>query len=96
MSVENPLWGAPRIHGELLKLGFEVAQSSVAKSQAADKYLNIEKVERFPARDGEQMQWSITRGDNDPSRNCEAFPIMRNPASKWFRSSPAPSRPDRW
>jgi hypothetical protein len=31
MSVENPLWGAPRIHGELLKLGFSVAQSSVAK-----------------------------------------------------------------
>ncbi len=31
MSVENPFWGAPRIHGELLKLGFEVAQSSVAK-----------------------------------------------------------------
>ena len=31
MSMENPLWGAPRMHGELLKLGFEVAQSSVAK-----------------------------------------------------------------
>ena len=31
MRIENPLWGAPRIHGELLKLGFEVAQSSVAK-----------------------------------------------------------------
>jgi transposase InsO family protein len=31
MSVENPLWGAPRIHGELLKLGLEIAQSSVAK-----------------------------------------------------------------
>ena len=31
MSLENPLWGAPRIHGELLKLGFEVAQSTVAK-----------------------------------------------------------------
>src|ERR1700745_2262762 len=31
MSVDNPLWGAPRIHGELLKLGFEVAQSSIAK-----------------------------------------------------------------
>ena len=30
MSQENPLWGAPRIHGELLKLGFEVAQSTVA------------------------------------------------------------------
>jgi transposase InsO family protein len=31
ISAENPLWGAPRIHGELLKLGFEVAQSTVAK-----------------------------------------------------------------
>jgi len=31
MSIENPLWGAPRIHGELLMLGFDVAQSSVAK-----------------------------------------------------------------
>ena len=31
ISTDNPLWGAPRIHGELLKLGFEVAQSSVAK-----------------------------------------------------------------
>jgi hypothetical protein len=29
--MDNPLWGAPRIHGELLKLGFEIAQSSVAK-----------------------------------------------------------------
>jgi transposase InsO family protein len=31
MSQENPLWGAPRIHGELLKLGFNVSQSSVSK-----------------------------------------------------------------
>ncbi|MGH8514592.1 MAG: hypothetical protein ACREV8_11760, partial [Gammaproteobacteria bacterium] len=31
MNRENPLWGAPRIHGELLKLGFEVAESTVSK-----------------------------------------------------------------
>jgi transposase InsO family protein len=31
MSADNPLWGAPRLHGELFKLGFDVAQSSVAK-----------------------------------------------------------------
>jgi transposase InsO family protein len=31
MSKENPLWGAPRIHGELLMLGFDVAQSTVSK-----------------------------------------------------------------
>jgi hypothetical protein len=31
MSIENPFWGAPRVHGELLRLGFEIAQSTVAK-----------------------------------------------------------------
>ncbi len=31
MSDANPLWGAPRIHGELLKLGFDVCQATVAK-----------------------------------------------------------------
>jgi hypothetical protein len=31
MSWENPKWGASRIHGELLMLGFEVAQSTVSK-----------------------------------------------------------------
>jgi Homeodomain-like domain len=31
MSRENPLWSAPRIHGELLKLGFEIAESTVSK-----------------------------------------------------------------
>ena len=30
MSAANPLWGAPRIHGELLKLGFTVSQTTVA------------------------------------------------------------------
>ena len=31
MSLANPLWGAPRIHGELLKLGFDISQRSVAR-----------------------------------------------------------------
>src|ERR1700722_14379970 len=31
MSGANPLWGAPRIHGELLKLGLEISQATVAK-----------------------------------------------------------------
>ena len=34
MSLANPLWGAPRIHGELLKLGIEIGQTSVAKYMA--------------------------------------------------------------
>jgi hypothetical protein len=31
MSEANALWGAPRIHGELLKLGIEISQASVSK-----------------------------------------------------------------
>ena len=31
MSTANPLWGAPRLHGELLKLGIDIGQTSVAK-----------------------------------------------------------------
>ena len=34
MSLANPLWGAPRIHGEFLKLGIEIGQTSVAKYMA--------------------------------------------------------------
>ena len=31
MSLANPLWGAPRIHGELLKLGIDVSQTTVGR-----------------------------------------------------------------
>ena len=41
MSTENLLWGAPRIHGELLKLGFSVAQSSVAKYMVKRRGLQV-------------------------------------------------------
>src|SRR6266849_2483600 len=34
MSIANPLWGAPRIHGELLKLDIAIGQTSVAKCMA--------------------------------------------------------------
>src|SRR6266436_2631025 len=34
ISLANPLWGAPRIHGELLKLGIDVGQTTVAKYMA--------------------------------------------------------------
>src|ERR1700687_4263335 len=34
MSIANPLWGAPRVHGELLKLGIGVGETSVAKYMA--------------------------------------------------------------
>jgi transposase InsO family protein len=37
VSIANPLWGAPRIHGELLKLGIEIGQTTVAKYMAKER-----------------------------------------------------------
>src|SRR5712664_2566628 len=37
MSLANPRWGAPRIHGELLKIGIEVSQATVAKYMARQR-----------------------------------------------------------
>ena len=37
MSLANPLWGAPRIHGELVKLGIDIGQTSVAKYMSRRK-----------------------------------------------------------
>jgi hypothetical protein len=37
ISLANPLWGAPRIHGELLKLGIEIGQTTVAKYMAKER-----------------------------------------------------------
>lgn len=37
MSLANPLWGAPRIHGELLKLGIEVSKATVARYMARQR-----------------------------------------------------------
>jgi hypothetical protein len=42
MSLADPLWGAPRIHGELLKLGVDVGQTSVAKYMARRRRLPSE------------------------------------------------------
>jgi hypothetical protein len=51
MSLANPFWGAPRIHGELLKLGINVGQTSVAKYMAkARENEPVEIAENNPLR----------------------------------------------
>ena len=47
MSLANPLWGAPHIHGELLKLGFEVAQSKSLGICAATRGHHLKAGARF-------------------------------------------------
>ena len=37
MAVANPIWGAPRIHGELLKLGFEISERTVSRLMPKDQ-----------------------------------------------------------
>jgi hypothetical protein len=51
VAKENPLWGAPRIHGELLKLGFDVSERSVS---------------RYLFRRAGRKSWRSTRKENNP------------------------------
>ena len=50
MSRENPLWGASRIHGELLMLGFKVAQSTVSKYMVRSAESAVAKLEDVSAK----------------------------------------------
>jgi putative transposase len=55
MSKENPLWGAPRIHGELLKLGLDVSQATVAKYMARPTTPPSQSWRRFLANHVQQI-----------------------------------------
>jgi hypothetical protein len=68
LSLENPLWGAPRIHGELLKLGYEVADATVGASTwsnlLARQVIPFETAPRYLIRDadgiyGEQVRKTL-------------------------------------
>ena len=63
MSFENPLWGAPHIHGELLKLGFDVAQSTVSKYMV-------------PRRDRPSQRWkTFLRNHADGIASIDLFVV---------------------
>jgi putative transposase len=55
MSKENPLWGAPRIHGELLKLNLDVSQATVAKYMARPTTPSSQSWRTFLANHVQQM-----------------------------------------
>jgi hypothetical protein len=76
MSMENMLWGAPRIRGELLKLGFAVAQSTVAKYMARTGGLSFPKIPSGRIRAMRENQGIIHRDACDaPS----AWDVCRQP-----------------
>jgi hypothetical protein len=69
MSMENPFWGAPRIHDELLKLGFEVAQSSVAKYMVKRRGPPTRNGGHFCETTSGHCRHGFVRGPNIP-REC--------------------------
>src|SRR6266849_4497548 len=98
MSFKNPLWGAPHIHGELLKLGFEVAQSTVSKymvprrdrpSQTWKTFLRnhadgIASIDLFvvPTIAFEQLFAFLVLGHR--RRQLLWFAVTRNPTAEWL------------
>jgi putative transposase len=56
MSRENPLWGAPRIHGELLKLGIEIGETSVSKYLVRSPKPTIPNLENLPRQSRQESR----------------------------------------
>jgi hypothetical protein len=58
ISIANPLWGAPRIHGELLKLGINIGQTSVAKYMVRRDTRTVSRLEHLYPK-----SYRLHRGD---------------------------------
>jgi hypothetical protein len=82
MSLENGLWGAPRIHGELLKLGFAVAQSTVAK------YMASPDVRRFSRRVNSSAGCPVSAEGRLSATICRR---SRPWTCSWFRPGHCPA-----
>ena len=76
MSKENPLWGAPRIHGELLKLGFEIAESTVSTAIAAIDLCVV------PTLSFECLFAFLVLGHD--RRQLLWFAVTRHPTAEWL------------
>jgi len=100
MSLENPLWGATKIHGELLKLGIEVAQSmvSVYMVPRRDRPLQTSKtflrnhMDRIASIDlivvptiaFQQLYAFLVLGHR--RRQLLWFAVTQNPTADWWRA----------
>jgi putative transposase len=98
MSQANPLWGAPRIHGELLKLGIEVSQATVgrylswrpkAPSPTWRSFLNnhmheIAAIDMFVVVTARfQLLYALVVLDHE-RRKVIHFDVTRNPTQGWL------------
>src|SRR5262249_11995264 len=85
MSRENPKWGASRIHGELLMLGFEVAQSTVSKYMVRGNHAQaIAAIDLFvvPTLTFERLFAFLVLGHG--RRQLLWFEVTRHPTAAWL------------
>src|SRR5205823_2847013 len=84
MSCANRLWGAPRIHGELLKLGFEVAQSTVARTFLSNHADGIAAVDLFvlPTITFQTLYCLVILRHG--RRFWMSFDVTSNPTAEWI------------
>ncbi len=91
MGAQNPLWGAPRIHGELLKLGFDISQATVSRymprrpldpdhrwATFLRNHLTLHGFHRFPCRPHFDLQDPLRARRPEP-RSTESGPLRCHP-----------------
>jgi putative transposase len=98
MSMANPLWGAPRIHGELLKLGIEISQATVAKymlrrpttpspswrSFLRNQALGIAAIDMFVVPSAAFRLLFVALIVIHDRRKLVHFNVTRNPTAAWL------------
>src|SRR5271168_2129807 len=98
MSIANPLWGAPRIHGELLKLGIEISQATVAKymirrpgspsptwrSFLRNEAIGIAAIDMFVVPSAAFRLLFVTLILIHDRRKLVHFNVTRNPTAAWL------------
>src|SRR6516162_8974999 len=95
MSKENPLWGTPRIHGELLKLGFEIAESTVSKYIDPAPRATVADVADIPAQPCGRHRGGRSLPGSDPDVRvpvCVSRVGARSTTAALVRGDPAPDR----
>jgi hypothetical protein len=67
MCRENPGWGAPRIHGELLKLGIDIGESSVSKYMVRCCKTPISDLAHISGKSHQAARlYRLLHGEDDP------------------------------
>ena len=80
MSIANPLWGAPRIHGELLKLGIDIGQTSVTKYMAKRRDPPSQGWRTFLRNHADGISLIVGHG----RRQILWFGVTAHPTAEWI------------